>query len=417
METRQTLPPHSSLRRAFIALVAAIALSGRALPAHAQPLRRDLASYFIFALRNADLKNISVQGPCNVGVNCAQASANSFCGVVDQENVLYADGSQIAGDIVRFSKPGANVYQVFRNLGPALTGVTIRDPGSAPDGTSPLVPLPILGDLDGDGTPSCVSSNGGCVPDYGDIAVACGFPDPFPACAPADPVKVLPNGDCMGAPDTTPGNGRCDLAPGAYGDLVVSNGAAIDLAGGSYAFCSLNIGKSTTTTTSAASVVSVSGEVHVNNGARLGQQCGDLVVDAAGQGGFTFGRNSTIVGRFCAPERTMALGHDNDLTGQFVGDVVRADGNDVGHCCGGSCSCYDAFSPSSAHPGDTITITSGCDLTNVTAVTICGVSAPIVSKASGVLEATVPAVAAGACPVAVQSPAGTFVGVGTLTVL
>jgi hypothetical protein len=400
-------------RHRFPVAIAALVL-GVAVPAGAQPLRRDLPAYFIFALRNADLKNMSVLGPCNVGVDCAQPSTNSSCGVVDQENVLYADGSQIAGDLVRFSKGGANVFQVFRNKGAALDGVTIRDPGSNPDGTNPLSPLPILGDLDGDGNPSC-SAN--CAVDAGDLAVACGFPSPFPPCSPGTPVHAVAGSDCVGAPDAVPGNGRCDLAPGSYGDLTVANAAAIDLTGGQYSFCNVNVGKGTTTTTSAAATLDVTGDVHINNDARVGQQCGDLVLNAQGNGGFTFGRNSAIVGKFCAPERTMALGHDNDLTGQFVGDIVRADSNDRGHCCGGSCSCFDAFTPSAARPGETIDLTSGCDLTNVTEVTICGVAAPIASKTAGVLEATVPQVAAGTCPVSVVSAAGTFTGLGMLTIL
>jgi hypothetical protein len=63
-----------------------------------------------------------------------------------------------------------------------------------------------------------------------------------------------------------------------------------------------------------------------------------------------------------------------------------------------------------------VRLTSGCDLTNVTALTICGVPATIVSKSTSILDATVPPVSPGSCPVAVQSPAGTFTGAGSLTV-
>jgi hypothetical protein len=44
------------------------------------PLRRDLGSYFAFGLRSIGLKNITVTGACNVGVDCAQPNANSDCG-------------------------------------------------------------------------------------------------------------------------------------------------------------------------------------------------------------------------------------------------------------------------------------------------------------------------------------------------
>ncbi|MCW5890332.1 MAG: hypothetical protein KIT14_07240 [bacterium] len=405
------------MRRAAVLVAVATALgAGGPVPARAQALRRDLGSYFIFAMRNADLKNITVQGPCNVGVDCAQPASNSSCGVLDEENALYADGSQIAGDIVRFNKPGANVFQIFRNGGSSLAGVTIRDPGPLPDGTNPLTPLPILGDLDGDGQPSCAATGGSCVVDAGDLEVACGFPTPFPACAPQNNVRADPGKDCSGAPDAVPGNGRCDLPPGAYGDVVVANGASLDFVGGSYALCAFDDGKNTTVTTSSATTLEVSGDVRINNGSRVGQQCGDLVVQAKGAGVVGFGRNAVIVGRFCAPQRTLSLGHDNDLTGQFVGDIVRADSNDTGHCCGGPCSCFDAFTPSIVHVGDTVRLTSACSLANVTQLTICGVPATITSKSSSVLQATVPAVPTGTCPVAVQSPAGLFTGVASLTI-
>ena len=131
-------------------LMVACAMFGQvaATVAEAQSPRRDLSAYVVFGLRNANVKDLDVLGPCNTGVNCAKPSTNSDCGVVSHEDSFYADGSQIVGDQTKFSKSGANVFQVFTN---DLQGkdTTIRDALVDP------VTLPIIPDLDGDGQPSC----------------------------------------------------------------------------------------------------------------------------------------------------------------------------------------------------------------------------------------------------------------------
>jgi hypothetical protein len=56
----------------------------------ATPLSRDLRDYFAFGLKNIGLKNITVLGACNAGVNCTQPNPNSSCGVANHENAHYA---------------------------------------------------------------------------------------------------------------------------------------------------------------------------------------------------------------------------------------------------------------------------------------------------------------------------------------
>jgi hypothetical protein len=369
--------------------------------AEAQSLRRDLSAYVVFALRNANVKDLDVLGPCNTGVNCAKPSTNSDCGVVSHEDSFYADGSQIVGDQAKFSKSGANVFQVFTN---DLQGreATIRG------GLVDPVTMPILGDLDGDGQPSCRTAGQQCVPDPGDLAKACGFPDPFPACNSSAPV-VVAGGDCMIGGDSQPGNGVCDLPAGVYGSLNVQNGSAISFDGGTYVFCEVVIGKNTNATSKAPSKLLVHGDFNVNNGSSFGQNCGDFDVLAKGDAGFGFGRNSGIVGFFCGPERTLGLGDNNDLTGRFFADTVRADAANRAKCCGGLCACVDAFSPTTAKVNDVITLTGGCSLANVTGVKFCGIDASILSLTNEELKVRVPAGAAGACPVEVRSAVGTFI--------
>jgi hypothetical protein len=305
--------------------------------AHAgPPLRRTLDSYIFFGLRNVGLKNMSVSGPCNAGVNCQRPSENSSCGVITHENPQYGDGSQIVGDVARFSKGGGIIYQLFTNVPNGLENVFINAPPVAsPD------PLPLLADVDKDGTPSCRSTPGGCVVDTGDLAAACDFPVPFPACDPGRKVTVSPDSDCGGAPDAVAGNGRCDLAAGTYGDLQVQNDSKLTLQGGTYTFCGFAFGRRTETRADAAAMVNVSGEIAIGSGSvfgpPVGTNCGQIRVNAAGNAGFSFGREGTINGFFCGPERSLRLGHGNSLSGRFYGDEVSADSNNRAFCCATDC--------------------------------------------------------------------------------
>lgn len=306
------------------ALVAAQANAG-------PPLKRNLDAYIIFGMRSVGLKNISVTGGCNTGVNCARPTANSDCGVANHENPFYDTGSQIAADAARFNRPGGIIYQLFTNFPSGLGNVTINEPPvESPN------PLPLLPDADGDGTPSC---RAGCTPDAGDLAAACGFPVPFPACDPVKPVTVNPGSDCSGGPDMTPGNGRCDLPPGTYGTLTVQNDAKITFLGGTYTFCGFQFGRRTETVATAAAVINVHGDVGINSGSVFGPapgtDCGKIRVNVKGTGGFSFGREATISGYFCAPERGMRLGHGNNLSGRFYADTVSADGFNRAVCCQG----------------------------------------------------------------------------------
>ncbi len=395
-------------------LVLVCASTGRSAAA-GPPLRRDLASYLFFGLRSVGLKDVTVTGACNVGVDCAQPTTNSDCGVVTHENPNYADGSQIAGDRARFNTGGGIIFQLFSNQPSGLENVFVGSPPVEP------LTLPILGDADGDGTPSC---GAGCVVDAGDLATACGFPSPFPTCDPARTVVVTPLADCS-IGDVVLGNQRCDLGPGVYGNLDVKDQAAMTFAGGTYVVCDLNVGKNTETLADAATVVQASGGVRISNdsnfGPAAGQSCGLIRVNVNGPGDFGFGRQAAVNGYFCAPQRTIQLGHDNNLTGRFFADTISGDSNNRGFCChpdpqGGACACLDTFAPTVASVGATVTLFSTCSLDVATAVRICGIAAPIVAQTADKIRVTVPAGAAGACQLQLISPAGVFTAAGMLTV-
>src|SRR5262249_22668938 len=155
--------------RTPIAGLLGLAVAALALPAFAQtpPLVRDLRAYHVFGARSVDLKNYTLIGACNVGVDCAKPSTNSACGVLSQENAYYSDGSQLAADDVKFTKAGASAWQLFANEVDSPENVGVRLPGQNADGSGPLAPLPILGDRDADGVASCRTVGGQCVTDPG----------------------------------------------------------------------------------------------------------------------------------------------------------------------------------------------------------------------------------------------------------
>lgn len=161
------------------------------------------------------VKNLQVSAPgCNVGASCPESNDQS-CGILRGAGASVAAPGQIVGDDLCI-RNGASLFEVFRNdTGQcAPTCASIVQPGSASDCTEPFTP-PVLDDLDGDDTPSC---GPGCAVDLGDVAAACGVTLPLPACNPANPITVDANQDC-GAIDSIPGNFRCDLPAGTYGDL------------------------------------------------------------------------------------------------------------------------------------------------------------------------------------------------------
>ena len=72
-------------------------------------------------------------------------------------------------------KPGAQVWQLFRNDDSSLDNVTLVGPPPNPQPfDAPIIP----GTCDAD-----------CNPDYAGMKAACGFPSPFPTCDRARPVR------------------------------------------------------------------------------------------------------------------------------------------------------------------------------------------------------------------------------------
>jgi len=367
-----------------------------AAPAGAQPLDRDPAAYCLFGQRSLSLKNMTLTTPCNVGVNCAQPTANSSCGTLSIEDAqLDPSGTQVASDKLNANRPGARIWQLFTNE-PFNTGnVALLSPPAEPF-TTPLVP----------GT-----CDAACNPDPSAIETFCNFPSPFPDCDPTQPVTVDENADCPPF-DTAPGNGQCDLPPGTYGDVSVKNDATLQMSAGIYDVCSFTTGRRAVVRGGSTEIdVADDGFLRASNQTQFGSQCGDFFVRIEGAGSVNFGRGLLVAATVCAPSAQVNLGHGNQLIGRFFGDQVFADRDNRLQFCRevvARCACFDDFAPKSASVGATVTLTSECDLRAVTRVLVCGIQAAIGTQTETTLTFTVPAGAAGNCPVAVESPAGTF---------
>lgn len=310
-------------RRVVVIGVTAAVVAGLAGRVAAQPLDRTLADYCVFAQRSLAGKNLHVDSACNVGVNCAQPSANSPCGVATFEDAMFADGSQLASDKVGFNRAFAVVAQLFTNKPFNTANVTLLHPPSHTF-TTPI----IAGTCDG----SCNSSPSA-------IEQFCNFPKPFPDCDPGKPVIAQPGLDCSSF-DSNPGNGVCDLAPGTYGDISVQNLAHLNFTNGAYNICSLTVGKNATIQGSSTVLnIADDGFLRVNNASKFGDQnCGEFKVRIEAKGSVSLGRNVVFAAQVCGPQSEMSLGHGNVLLGQFIGlDIDFNRDNSLKACC--DCSC------------------------------------------------------------------------------
>jgi hypothetical protein len=356
--------------RAFLAVSGLLATVSVAAPV----LDRDVSHYILFGFRRVGLKNFTLEpGQCHVGVDCARATANSECGGLRGKGVKVSPTSQFAGDIACLT---GSFYEVFRNnvamaCGPVCS--MVGSPGPASDCTSPFA-TPLVGDLDGDGTPSCSDD---CVPDPGDVAAACGLTLPFPACDPGRPITVHPNEDCS-SDDGMLGNFQCDLPAGTYGTITVRDGARISFAAGTTVACRLKAGKATRVTSVGPARVLVpgSGSIRINNGLDVGSTCGKLLL-ATERGPIHFGRRGDVTADACTIFGTLKLGHSNNLHGRYIGSDIQMDFNNEGRCCDTTTT-----SSTSTTLGTTSTTTATLGTTTSTSTTMPDVNVTTTSTST-----------------------------------
>lgn len=198
------------------------------------------------------------------------------------KNVVTTDGSLLVADYVQLGN-AANVFGVETNNLRLGQSVTVRNgSGLLPP---PAPPLPLQQDF-------------------------CALPAPI-ACG-TQGIIVFP------------GEQAGPLPPGTYGSVRVLNGGTLRLAPGQFTFCSVKIGRGSLLLTDDQTVIDIESSLYVGSGAYCGPE--DIAdptpnINVAGsgarvsQGGtlraavtaphakLTFGRDSTLLGCFCASQQ------------------------------------------------------------------------------------------------------------------
>jgi hypothetical protein len=155
-------------------------------------------------------------------------------------------------------------------------------------------------------------------PIIADVKAACGFPIPFPTCAPGVDVDV-PVGT------TTP------LAPGVYGKVRVHGTAlsagTLELTGGNYVFCDLKVSRLAQLQVQNPSTVNVVGKVSFGPSSFLGPDTGsglvasDIQFYAAGRL-VKLTRDSFSKAHVCAPDAKMRLTQGGTHVGVYVAGFI-----------------------------------------------------------------------------------------------
>src|SRR3989442_20783 len=306
-------------------------------------------------MQRTTVNSLSLEPPgCNVGVNCAPlVGQRGGCGFFHSRNGQFPEPSQVAANQVCGT---GSFFQILSNLPTCAdpTCAAIEHAGPSPDCTEPFTP-PILGDLDGDGVPSCDTN---CATHLNDVALACGVTRPFPDCDPSTPIVAPRNADCS-IGDVVPGNAACDLGAGVYGSVRVLKGARISFAAGTTVICSFQARSSARVRSVGPATILIpgAGSVQFNNSEDVGSACGMLRIVAEG-GPMWLGRYGGYTLDACTIGGRLRLGHGNNLRGHFVGNVIASDVGNNGMCCQTPTTTPSTTTTSSTRPTTTSTSTS-----------------------------------------------------------
>src|SRR4029453_18917437 len=294
-------------------------------PVHAVTPSRDMSSYVLLGLDTLNMKEFAFTNLGNVGVNNAGGM------MTWGQKSFFQNDSQVVTDILRRAGKKSSMYDLFANtiVSPlAGAGATVRH-----DGPTSWSPLPLISPLPP--VPTCVAGSA--------------------------PVTVLKGGSLT-------------LTPGAYGKVLVANGATLELLGGTYCFQEVKTGRKASIVVDAPSDITVLGKFRTNTGSKVlagpGVGASDILVGVAGKQ-VKVGHKSKVEGIFYAPNGQLRFGRGGFFTGQFVGRDLRSDFGDTftlencgngaidtgeqcdegenngqpGHCCTHTCDFRPAGTP------------------------------------------------------------------------
>jgi hypothetical protein len=263
--------------RGLASVAVAVSLLAMAARAGAQP-SANVDDYVLLATGTLKTKGPTIADG-DVGVNDAG-------GRLISRGPLTAPNSIVASDQVRLDNvPGNTVAQeLFANV--------VEVGGTATPFSPPLV---------------------------ADVPGACGFPSPFPACAPGMDVDVA-------AGTTT------NLAPGTYGKVRVHGSplaaGVLVLTGGSYVVCDLKASRTAQVRVQAPATLAVVGKISLGPGAVLGPEAGsglvasDVHVYASGPT-VKLARQSHAEAHLCAPSAKLKMSRGGTHVGSFVASYIR----------------------------------------------------------------------------------------------
>lgn len=248
-----------------------INISIAALFAWAQPTfgqSRDIRDYVLLALNSIALKDPVVVG--NLGVNSLGGDI-SFGGFVE-------DGWEVVADTARISD-GASVYDLYANA------VTV---GFDPSRVRHAGPLPVS----------------------------------LPLISPLPP---FPSFTCGGSDLIVGKNQSVSVAPGSRSAVNFKDGAQVTLQGGTYNFCSLELGRGVLLTASAPSVVNVVGDVRIGSDSRVEAAAGvePILINVKGST-VNFGKDTVVTALIDARFAEVAL-DNGDFIGRIIADNAHSD--------------------------------------------------------------------------------------------
>ena len=269
------------MSRSTIASLLGVVALALATDAGAQP-SSNVDDYVLFATGTIKTKGVTISDG-DVGVNDPG-------GRLIAPRFFTAPNSVVASDRVRFDRNPSNtvLQQLYANV--------VEQYGPTPTGP---VATPIIAD----------------------VAAACGYPDPFPPCAPGVDVDV--------AVSTT-----TVLPAGTYGKVRVhgtsASSASLVLTGGTYVFCDLKASRNAQVRVQAPSTIDVIGRVTFGPSTFLGPDGGSGLV-ASDIHLYSSGplvkltRDSFSNARICAPSAKMRLSQGGTHVGVYVAAFIRTE--------------------------------------------------------------------------------------------
>jgi hypothetical protein len=155
-------------------------------------------------------------------------------------------------------------------------------------------------------------------------------PPPFPLVTPCCPIPPI---TCGNGPVVVRRNETFSITPGTYGALRVLNGGTLNLAAGTYTFCSIKVGRDARIVAQGPVTINVESTVRVGADSHLEPLMGQpaLIVNVAGKK-IKLTQNSVTRAFFTAPNAQIRLGRSANVQGGFCVKSAQTDKHTTLQC-------------------------------------------------------------------------------------